>query len=607
MIHINMASAEPQLEEQEIRFCTTPDGVNIAYATAGDGPPLVKTANWLTHVEYDWQSPIYRHVFTELAQDHRLIRYDTRGTGLSDWDVEDFSLDAWVRDLETVVDSVDLDQFPILGISQGGPIAIEYASRHPEQVSQLVLYGSFARGWKRQDLSPPVKEEWEAISTLTRRGWGRDNPEYRQIFTSRLIPDATQEEKEWLNDLQRLSTSAENAARILHANGEIDVQERLANLEIPTLVLHCREDRMVAFHLGRDLASKIPDSRFVPLDSKNHAPLESDPAWTEFLTEVRRFLGVPSGSLSPPRVSVPGTRRVANPAEETDERNEALDLLDSLSQLQLDRYTVVGGYRRFDERTRNGLLDVYHRIQAAMEASEVTRENYLIWAPPGSGKTYFVQQVAENLPTLEYKQINFAEVGREEVTAILQSLEDAEDPLLCFVDEVDAQATEDWPYETLLPWLDINVERDNQVVFALAGSSGSSLKELQERMASRPKGTDLLSRVPPGNEVVIPPISVGDRMLIAASHLISAYQGNGQRLRGVEKLALYYVAVNPQLRNARQLREFAVQTIQRLPPGEDRVKYDHLFEPGDPANKQFWMQAMPEAEDLAGFYVSLEE
>lgn len=185
------AAPSPRMQ-QEIRFCTASDGVRIAYASVGQGPPLVKAANWLNHLEYDWESPVWRHVFHELARDHRLVRYDERGNGLSDWDVEDISFDAFVRDLETVVDAAGLERFPLLGISQGCSVSIAYAVRHPERVSHLVLYGGYARGrYKRGD--PDNLEQGEALITLMRQGWGQENPAFRQIFTSLFIPGGTPE------------------------------------------------------------------------------------------------------------------------------------------------------------------------------------------------------------------------------------------------------------------------------------------------------------------------------------------------------------------------------------------------------------------------------
>jgi len=228
--------------EQQIRFCTTSDGVRIAYATAGEGPPLVKAANWLSHLEFDWRSPVWRHWLEELSRDHLLVRYDERGCGLSDWTVDDFSFEAWVRDLETVVDTLKLDRFALLGISQGGPVAITYAVRHPEKVSHLVLYGTYARGWAKRRLSQEAMEEVEALLTLTKQGWARDNPAYRQIFTTSFIPGADPEQVRWFNDLQRISTSPENAVKFLTEFGNIDVVDLLPRVAVPALVLHARED-----------------------------------------------------------------------------------------------------------------------------------------------------------------------------------------------------------------------------------------------------------------------------------------------------------------------------------------------------------------------------
>ena len=283
------AAPSPRMQ-QEIRFCTASDGVRIAYASVGQGPPLVKAANWLNHLEYDWESPVWRHVFHELARDHRLVRYDERGNGLSDWDVEDISFDAFVRDLETVVDAAGLERFPLLGISQGCSVSIAYAVRHPERVSHLVLYGGYARGrYKRGD--PDNLEQGEALITLMRQGWGQENPAFRQIFTSLFIPGGTPEHTQWFNDLQKITTSPENAVRLRETFNEIDVSELLPEVGVPTLVLHCRDEATVPFDEGRLLAAMIPDARFVALEGRNHLILDDEPAWPRFLEEVRGFLG----------------------------------------------------------------------------------------------------------------------------------------------------------------------------------------------------------------------------------------------------------------------------------------------------------------------------
>ena len=275
--------------EQEIRFCTAADGVRIAYATAGSGPPLVKAANWLNHLEHDWVSPAWRHLLRDLTRDFCLVRYDERGNGLSDWDAEDISFESFVTDLETVVDAAGLERFPLLGISQGCSVCVAYAVRHPERVTRLVLYGGYARGVCRRD-DPAAVENAEAVITLMRQGWGRENPAFRQLWTTRFMPEATQEQAKWFNDLQRITASPENAIRIRRVLDHIDVTALLSQVRVPTLVLHARRDDAVPFEEGRRLAAGIPRARFVALDSCNHMILEQEPAWPRFRDEVKTFL-----------------------------------------------------------------------------------------------------------------------------------------------------------------------------------------------------------------------------------------------------------------------------------------------------------------------------
>jgi pimeloyl-ACP methyl ester carboxylesterase len=274
---------------QDVRFCTARDGVRIAYATVGSGPPLVKTANWMNHLEYDWESPVWRQFFRAMASRYTFVRYDARGNGLSDWEVEDRTLDAMVADLEAVIDATGLKQFPLLGISQGCAVSVEYAVRHPERVTRLVLYGGYARGWRRHD-RPEAIEQVEAQMLLTRNGWGRNNPAYRQMFTSFFIPGGTQEQMDWFNELQRITTSPESAAALLAAVGDIDVRRRLPLVRAPTLVMHAREDARVTLTNGRELAAGIPGAKFVILESQNHILLEQEPALARFVTEIEAFL-----------------------------------------------------------------------------------------------------------------------------------------------------------------------------------------------------------------------------------------------------------------------------------------------------------------------------
>jgi class 3 adenylate cyclase/pimeloyl-ACP methyl ester carboxylesterase len=275
--------------KQEIKYCRTSDGVRLAYAIAGSGPPLVKAGNWMNHLEYDWESPVWRHVFRGLAKDHTLIRYDARGNGLSDWDVDEVSLNAWVNDLETVADAADVERFPLLGISQGCAVSVAYAVRHPERVSHLILYGGFAVGGRKND-SPDVREQFKAMSTLIRLGWGADNPTFRQIFTGLFMPGASQEQMDFFNELQRRTTSPECAFRYREAVGDFDVRDLLPRVSAPTLVMHVRGDAVVPVESGRTLAAGIPGARFVAVQGQNHLFLENEPASQRFFEEIELFL-----------------------------------------------------------------------------------------------------------------------------------------------------------------------------------------------------------------------------------------------------------------------------------------------------------------------------
>jgi pimeloyl-ACP methyl ester carboxylesterase/DNA-binding SARP family transcriptional activator len=282
-------SEPPQITAQKVRFCEAEDGVRIAYAAIGDGPPLVKPANWMTHLEYDWESPVWRHWTRELARDHRLIRYDERGNGLSDWNVGELGLDTFVRDLEAVVEAAGLERFPMLGISQGCAVAIAYAVKHPERVSRLVLFGGYARGWALRG-SPEEVARRQALGELMKQGWGQDNPAFRQVFTTLFVPEGTPTQMQWFNDLQRMTTSPANAARLNAAFGQLDVRPLLQQVRAPTLVLHCRDDAVVPFAEGRAMANSIPGARFVAIESRNHIILEQETGWQRFLQEMRTFL-----------------------------------------------------------------------------------------------------------------------------------------------------------------------------------------------------------------------------------------------------------------------------------------------------------------------------
>jgi pimeloyl-ACP methyl ester carboxylesterase len=286
---VEIARPAPRYE-QDIHFCMTGDGVQLAYSRMGSGPPLVKTGNWLTHLEFDFESPIWRHLFAELARDHTLVRYDARGNGLSDRDIEDVSFEAFVNDLEAVVDAADLERFALFGISQGCAVSIAYAIRHPERVSHMILLGGFVVGRTKRAQTDAEKEQQAAMLALLRLGWGQKDSTFRQLFTSRFVPGATREQADWFNELQRISASPEDAARNFISTGNFDVSTLLGQVSVPTLVLHARDDASAPFDQGRRLAAGIPGARFVPLVSRNHLILEDEPAFPRFLEEVRGFL-----------------------------------------------------------------------------------------------------------------------------------------------------------------------------------------------------------------------------------------------------------------------------------------------------------------------------
>jgi len=276
---------------QRIRYLRTPDAVQLAWAEAGRGPLLIKAANWLTHLEYEWESPVWRHWIQFFCDHFRFVRYDERGCGMTEWNVGDLSFERWVEDLEAVVAAADVQEpFALLGISQGAAVCIAYAVRHPERVSRLVLYGGYALGSGRRDAA--AAREYRAITELVRVGWGKDNPAFRQVFTSRFVPGATAEQLEWFNELCRRTTSPENAAELLETRARVDVTALLAEVRAPTLVVHARDDSVAPISQGRLLASGIPGAQFVELDSKNHVLLGHEPAWERFKQVVLDFVGL---------------------------------------------------------------------------------------------------------------------------------------------------------------------------------------------------------------------------------------------------------------------------------------------------------------------------
>ena len=273
---------------QEIRFCRGKDDARLAYAKHGAGPPLIVVSCWLSHLQYDWHSPVWRHFLEGLGNIATTYRYDERGFGLSDWSVEDFSLEARVGDLEAVIAAAGLDRFALLGMSGGGPVAVTYAARHPERVTRLILYGASTAGFLPRNAEE--QDEADAYMALIQVGWARPDSRFRRVFTSMFIPDATEEQMRWLDDLQRMATSTENAVASREGRIRADVRPLLPSVAAPTLGLYAQRDHMVEFESALEACSLIPNARLVPLDSANHILLADEPAWPVFLRELEAFM-----------------------------------------------------------------------------------------------------------------------------------------------------------------------------------------------------------------------------------------------------------------------------------------------------------------------------
>ena len=275
---------------QHVRFVTASDGTRLAWAEAGTGSTVVKAANWLTHLEYEWESPVWKHWIQFFSSHFRFVRYDERGCGMSDWNAGTLTVDQWAADLDSVIDAAQpAEPVSLVGISQGALACILYAIRHPDRVSRMVLYGGYARGGFRRGAAA-AESAYRAMIDLARVAWGSDNPTFRQVFTSRFIPGGRLEQLQWFNDLCRKTSTGEIVASLLQARGVVDITDLLQQVRTPTLVVHARNDEVIPVAEGRLLASGIPGAEFVEIDSRNHILLEHEPAWERFREVVLGYL-----------------------------------------------------------------------------------------------------------------------------------------------------------------------------------------------------------------------------------------------------------------------------------------------------------------------------
>jgi pimeloyl-ACP methyl ester carboxylesterase/DNA-binding CsgD family transcriptional regulator len=336
----------PREARQHVRYVTAADGTRLAWATSGAGQAVVKAANWLTHLEYEWESPVWKHWLQFFSAHTRLVRYDERGCGMSDWSDGELSLDVWASDLRAVADAAGVDApMTLLGISQGAATCIRFAVQFPERVNRLVLYGGYARGALRRG-SPDGEAFRRAMIDLARVGWGGDNATFRQVFTSRFIPGGSPAHLQWFNDLCRKTTSGEVVARLLEARAMVDVTDQLRDLRVPTLVLHARNDEVIPVGEGRLLATAIPGAEFVELDSRKHILLEDEPAWPRFCEAVTSFLALESAGGAPVFAAL-----------STRERQVLTLLTEGLSNLEIAERMAIS-----EKTVRNHASNVFDKL-----------------------------------------------------------------------------------------------------------------------------------------------------------------------------------------------------------------------------------------------------
>jgi pimeloyl-ACP methyl ester carboxylesterase/DNA-binding CsgD family transcriptional regulator len=344
-----------------VRFAAGFDGVRLAYTVCGRGHPLVRIPTWISHVEHDRESPVMRHLVAEMASRHTLLSYDCRGVGMSQRDVSDMSFDAWVHDLEAVVDAAGLERFALWGISGAPAIAIAYAVRHPERVSHLVLCGGFCRGRLRRNATPAMVEKARVMLELIEQGWGSEEAAFRQVFTSLMVPGGSAEQWRWFTEKMRMATSPRTAQRMLRLWQQIDVSDLARRVRCKTLVLHGRHDAIVPYEEGQLMASLIPGAEFVTLDTANHLILEDEPAWPHLVSELRRFLPAPQAAAH----STPGTGF----DDLTEREREVLELIArGLGNDDIARTLAIS-----TKTVRNHITSIFGKLDASSRAQAIVR------------------------------------------------------------------------------------------------------------------------------------------------------------------------------------------------------------------------------------------
>lgn len=359
---------------QEIQFCTTSDNIRLAYTKVGQGPPLVKAANLFSHLEYDWKSPIWQPWLEGWSRYHTLYRYDQRGCGISDWNVSDFSFERLVADLESIVDATGLEKFDLFGISQGGSVAITYAARHPERVNRLIVYGGYVQGLLSGGLTQQEIEVTEVGLKLIKLSWGQENPAYRQLYTKILIRDGTPEQFAWLTDLERISTSPENALELQLTFARVDVSAMAKTIQVPTLVLQSKGDLAVPLERGRQTAAHIPGARFVILEGNNHVLMGSEPAAVQFWDEFYRFLGMEAVAPAPDRKAASPEEKILS--ELSPMKREVLRLMaQGYNNMEIARKLTLS-----EKTVRNYISIIYSKLQinSRGEAIVVARQSGLV-------------------------------------------------------------------------------------------------------------------------------------------------------------------------------------------------------------------------------------